>query len=418
MSRITVLFALSVHLAWAQSAEDSVVLAAFKIKATPVDRPSILYRRVLNKGLDLVIAVGDPSGPPDPTRFRFEIPRKIGLFLQEHGRPDRVSTLSIDDGGCLDCTPRVERATATDTVIFWEGEKGSPYPNQKFTYDIARKSMLARSSYETASMHAVVSIDGGAVFVGRNPKGPIAVEYRPDSNSPFRVLTPSLAGQWAKRVPLEAAAIPTFGPSGSFSLRREPVPGGEQFVIVERRDRQIIRHPLPRSTYAAFSKARPARVKDGYTAGVSTMNESVGPWKPEGNRLWFGKTFYDGEGSTGIGGFGYFDATDGKYHLFSPPEIVDWSVSAIDLSSESIWMSLVHRGEWGVSSGGILRFDRGSQTVERFAIPDMVREFIRIGDRVAMATDLGIVVAEHGQVRRYFVDVAGDGRLQIAEAVR
>jgi hypothetical protein len=26
------------------------------------------------------------------------------------------------------------------------------------------------------------------------------------------------------------------------------------------------------------------------------MNESVGPWKPEGNRLWFGKTFYDGEG--------------------------------------------------------------------------------------------------------------------------
>src|SRR5262245_13695439 len=32
-----------------------------------------------------------------------------------------------------------------------------------------------------------------------------------------------------------------------------------------------------------------------------------------GNRLWFGVTFYDGEGITGVGGIGTFDLSTGQY---------------------------------------------------------------------------------------------------------
>jgi hypothetical protein len=50
--------------------------------------------------------------------------------------------------------------------------------------------------------------------------------------------------------------------------------------------------------------------------------------QPEGDKLWFGKTFYDGEGNSGVGGFGYFDTADRQYYLFTPPEVVDCAISA------------------------------------------------------------------------------------------
>lgn len=100
-----------------------------------------------------------------------------------------------------------------------------------------------------------------------------------------------------------------FGPSGSFQLVW-PEPASLFPVIEEQSGNRIRPYPLPRPPYG---------------------EERIGPWKLEGDKLWFGKTFYDGEGMTGIGGFGYFEAADRKYHLFAPPEIARWSVSAIEV---------------------------------------------------------------------------------------
>jgi hypothetical protein len=56
-------------------------------------------------------------------------------------------------------------------------------------------------------------------------------------------------------------------------------------------------HPLPQSTYQQFARARPQRVKDGYAEADTDISESVGPYQEEADRFWFGKIFYDGEGT-------------------------------------------------------------------------------------------------------------------------
>jgi hypothetical protein len=159
-------------------------------------------------------------------------------------------------------------------------------------------------------------------------------------------------------------------------------------------------------------------VKNGYVREAVTIEEKIGPTKLEDDKLWFGKTFYDGEGVTGIGGFGYFSTKDEKYHLFAPPELADWSVSAIDVEPDRIWMALVDNGEWGGSSGGLLRYDRQSGAVRRFECPDIGFELVRAGGTLLEAADYAVAVLEDDRVKRYFIDHTSDGKLRVAPAIR
>jgi hypothetical protein len=75
--------------------------------------------------LDLVIAIGSPAEwplDPDSPAIWWDEKRKLGLFLQERARPDRVYSLALA-AGSLDCGARIEGATSTDTVISYAGPK-------------------------------------------------------------------------------------------------------------------------------------------------------------------------------------------------------------------------------------------------------------------------------------------------------
>ena len=145
------------------------------------------------------------------------------------------------------------------------------------------------------------------------------------------------------------------------------------------------------------------------------MNEEIGPHQLEGSRLWFGKTFYDSEGSSGVGGFGYFDAATAAYRLYSPPEIQRWSVSAILVEADCVWMALYRRGEYGNSSGGLLRWDRKSGHVQTFADPDITTAIARSGDVIYLGVTDGIATLRSGQLARYFLDRSTSGRYAMAE---
>jgi hypothetical protein len=65
--------------------------------------------------LDLVIAVGGsaewpPSPSPDSPEFWWDENRKLGLFLQDKVRPDRVYVLTLA-AGPGDCEARIDRTT-------------------------------------------------------------------------------------------------------------------------------------------------------------------------------------------------------------------------------------------------------------------------------------------------------------------
>lgn len=59
--------------------------------------------------------------------------------------------------------------------------------------------------------------------------------------------------------------------------------------------------PNQKFAYDIRAKARPQRVKDDYVRENTIIEETIGPAQIEGDKLWFGKTFYDGEGNSGMG---------------------------------------------------------------------------------------------------------------------
>ena len=245
----------------------------------------------------------------------------------------------------------------------------------------------------------------GAVFVGTDRQRLIAVEYHPDEAPAFRVLSNAAAQPWIGRVHT-SAGTEGLPPRNVIYIENDKAPLPAAFP------------ELPRTTYDHFAVARPQRVKDGYVREGTELNESIGPWQREDGGIWFGKTFYDDEGSTGVGGFGYFNPKEKKLQLFDPPEIADWSVSALDVTPDAIWMALVNNGEYGGSSGGLLRYDRHTGAARRLPLPDIALRLDHMSGKLLAATEFGFAVVEGSQITRFFMDQTTDGRWRVVPADR
>lgn len=309
-------------------------------------------------------------------------------------------------------------------MISCAGEKGYQGLNQKFVYDIRAKALVSHFAYQPFAMMRVLNASGRTVFAGSDLKRLVAVEFEPGGSPEFRILGNSEAGQWLGRV---KTAQEWIGPEQNqilYVAPDDPAPirfgAGDAFTfahgtIVDNRGKE---YHLPQSTYDDFAKARRRRVTDGYVREGTIIDEKIGPAQSEGDRLWFGKTFYDGEGNSGVGGFGYFDASDRQYHLFIPREIADYSVSALRVEPDAVWMGIFQSGEYGGSPAGVLRYDRQNQAIHKYELPDAVYGLTVSGNRTLAPTNSGIAVIEGDRVSRYFVDRTTDGRLRMAEATR
>jgi hypothetical protein len=323
-------------------------------------------------------------------------------------------------------------------VLSCTHEKGRPGPNWKFFYDLRAKALVKRITYDPFSMERIFDSGGTAVLAGFGGCRTVAMEYDAGLDPPFRLLGERQAARWTTRLPLAKGTAGigadqqcamylqpppskpvSFGPGGRFSL----VPDGEshetdnRLIVVYRGPGSTSRFPLPESTYEEFSAARPARVSNGYRRDGTEMDERIGPWQIADGMLWFAKKFYDGEGMTGVGGFGYFDIEKRRYRLYSPAAIRDWSTTAMLVEPDTVWLGLVRNGEYGSTGGGVLRFDRHTQQVTHYELREIVHQFSRIEGRLLMATDFGAAVLDGTSLRRFFVDQTSDGRLLVVEAL-
>lgn len=162
----------------------------------------IFYRNVVAPDLDLVIAIGSTAAGAagsDSTDLWWDENRKLGLFLQEKARPDRVYLLTLT-AGPPDCGARIERATSTDTVISCTGEKSRQWMNQKFVYDVRAKALVSHFAYQPFAMMRVLNDSGRTVFVGIDGARLVAVEFRPGESPEFGILTEREAAPWLARV--------------------------------------------------------------------------------------------------------------------------------------------------------------------------------------------------------------------------
>jgi hypothetical protein len=70
------------------------------------------------------------------------------------------------------------------------------------------------------------------------------------------------------------------------------------------------------------------------------IENDIGPFALDGTRLWFGNTFYDGEGISGVGAIGSFDTITRQFEMRYLPEIAPWSASALLVEGPDIWVGL------------------------------------------------------------------------------
>ncbi|HZS54053.1 MAG TPA: hypothetical protein VFA65_06600, partial [Bryobacteraceae bacterium] len=183
-------------------------------------------------------------------------------------------------------------------------------------------------------------------------------------------------------------------------------------IIVENVGGAKREFPLPQSSRTEWVSKRAAEAR---SSSREEIHEEIGPYQVEGDRLWFGKTFYNSEGSTGVGGFGYFDVRSRSYKLLEPREVWDWAISALLVEPDAIWLGLVHYGEGADISGGLLRWDRVTATARHYDLKAELHQIMRWGDDLYLATGDGIEVLRAGRIDRYIVDSMPNGKFHVVE---
>jgi hypothetical protein len=377
---------------------DQSVLTALG-RAAPGAHTAVIRRSAVGNELDLVVALASaqPSVSMAGGRYWWGTKDRLGLFLQSRADADRVYRLAVVPGPNDDCAMAIERITGAELVLSCIGEKWATYDNRKFLFDVRSKALVKQFAY--APFHAVE--------VGRGPR--ILMN---DGQRTLQV-TVSAGGEWqvaAATASMEAKPAEAFGPGRRFRLASEKNRFGSEYrVIAEGEDR----YELPQSDFETWRQARSDYVGSRPELNPDEKNEQIGPHQAEAGRLWFGRTFYDSEGLTGVGGIGYFDCDAREFRLFSPPEIQRWSASAILVEPEAVWLGLFRRGEYGDAAGGLLRWDRQTEQAGRFKTASIVTGIVRRGETLYMGATDGLLVLRGDQMAGYFIDRTSGGAYRV-----
>ena len=402
---------------------DRAVVTVLRQSQPYVTATRIWRRQSITPTLDVVAVLGgsDRVAIREPSEIMPGL-GPLGLFLQEREPPYRVFTLSITTVcGYGD----LMRVSATDILVACNDEKSDVVPSDKFVYDPRAKQLVTRFSYQPFMATVRARRDGdSAVLTFGNGERTATVAFRPGQQPPLHLIAvrrataesaPGYRGQFGDT---DSREVIRFGPAERFAT--EPLAAGGSYEIewVVRDTANGRRYRLPRSTLATFAKARPQHARDRLNGGVAEFEDRIGPRATDGDRLWFGKTFYDGEGVEGVGGLGYFDATTSRFEILTSPLIADWSATAIHVETDHVWLALATRGEYGDRSGGVLRFDRRDARFQKVADTRGIGgQFLRVGGELLLVTDVGVTTIG-AAVRHYLVDQTSDGRLRIIEVER
>ena len=168
----------------------------------------------------------------------------------------------------------------------------------------------------------------------------------------------------------------------------------------------------PQSTYLEFARARPQRVENGYSEDSTSIDEAVGPYQEGADGFWFGKTFYDGEGASGVGGIGSVNAA-GVYQMLRIPELFDWSVSALLVEADTIWVARVAHPEAADQSGGLLRYNRRSRRARVHPVSDVITSIARADGALFLGTTHGVYLFRRGARFRYRMEPDIKGQLTV-----
>lgn len=303
----------------------------------------------------------------------------FGVFLMDRARADRVWLLAMLPQPADDGSLRVERADASSLVL-WEGDDGYGFGRGrvKLFIDAPTRRLVDRVEY---------GIDVGMSDIVRADDRLCATFRRTRTAG---VLACASGGRFA----IESTVA--LGPPST-----DPATAPPELP------------PLPQSTWDEFAAVRPDRVANGYRRDVTVIEERAGPWQRVGDRIWFGRTFYDGEGTTGVGAIGRFDLASRSFSFISPEALRPWSASALLIEDDVAWVGLVRHPEGADYGHGLLRVHLTDRNTGLTPIADMITGIVRWRGALYVATTNGVYVVDGRALRRYRLEPSGRGGMEI-----
>jgi hypothetical protein len=204
-----------------------------------------------------------------------------------------------------------------------------------------------------------------------------------------------------------ALDVVAFGPGNHFQLEQSKDDfGTRSHGILEAVGAGRTKfYPLPQSTAEDYVRLRPEDLRINpfsATADHYERQEVIGPYQIDGGKLWFGNSYYDGEGVRGVGAFGYFDTANRKYTLFSPPEVAPYEVSAILLEPGTVWIALDRFDEdISTSPGGLVRWNRMTHEIHKYPLEFVVSSIRAEGGSLRLGTRDGYAFFKDGELHRF-----------------
>ncbi|MFN8008771.1 MAG: hypothetical protein U0V70_17450 [Terriglobia bacterium] len=417
--------------------QDQAIVSLFQKSEPDLKYFTVILRHRVSEQESVVLALGT-TYPVDnsPTQhFPWTSKDRLGLFLQKGAVSGQTYQLASEPGSSDNCSMKIERFTAQELVLACMKEKEAISENHKLVYDLPSNKLLSHFSYSSFGVFQILEDPTALKFVMSNPQKLLLVGLDPGTES-FMIIPEEKARITLARIPMTESEVPgegpirtpqpppdltpPFGPGHRFSLSQETdKTWPSSWVVVEKLKGIVKSYPMPKSEVKDWELAR----KDEATLRSipptkAELKEQIGPHQLKGDRLWFGKTFYNGEGDTGVGGFGYFDPLRRAYHLYSPPEIHAWSVGAILVESEFLWLALQHFGEYGTSPGGLLRWDRKTEQVRMFRIDSVISQIRRYNGVLYLGANDGIIVLRDDRLQSFFVDQVNGNQYRIVARER
>ncbi|HNQ77526.1 MAG TPA: hypothetical protein PKJ37_01215 [Acidobacteriota bacterium] len=118
----------------------------------------------------------------------------------------------------------------------------------------------------------------------------------------------------------------------------------------------------------------------------------------DGDLIWFGIEFYDGEGTTGIGGFGKYDVKTGKMEIVRPKLTIHSSIGPIIYDGRSLWFGTYYSFECigTPPAEGLVKYEWKTGKIQSYEGTDdgpcgfLIRDMLRTGRYLWVATDMGL----------------------------
>lgn len=169
-------------------------------------------------------------------------------------------------------------------------------------------------------------------------------------------------------------------------------------------------YALPQPSYDLFSQSRPGRVADGYTKNATEIQTEINTYQSQDNLIWFGLGFYDGEGTSGIGGIGTFDPVSKKYKISYLKEISASSVYSILVDDDAIWLGLGSQPEGDAYGNGVARINRKDGAFTHYEIPGLSKAIVKANKSIYIGTSAGVAsINENGEINFIHLSINADG---------